>query len=613
MMKSQRYYINLRCAFFLIGTLFFQSNAYSQTSALYFDGDNDYATTNISLPNDYTFEFYLKFHDLSILWQTIFNFNEGDWEPWFGTDNGPGIDDKLEFWDYGSYLFRTDSVLSEDVWYHIALVKHGTNIYIYLEGERIFIHNGETTAPNGPFSIGGQETAYSGNMTIDELRISSIARYTDDFYQTSDCEFSADSDTYALYHFNDGSPSQFATDDSGNGHDLRLGTSVNVDGSDPEWIIDGIVPIEVEIIGNTSFCQTASEATYTSQVSNNVLEYIWEINGDLEIISGQGTSSVTIRPTLDGNAGVAEICLTVDAGCGLNIVDCQLIEIQAVEEIALTDLPGQTFCESDDSVSLGVTQDNQVGVWAGPGVNNNQFYPELAGAGTHELIFSLDNVDCAIGVFPIEVFECDCTGTPNGSALIDGCGECLEPSDPNFDSCLDCAGVPDGGSVIDDCGECLEPSNPNFNACFDCAGIANGNAEIDDCGECLEPSDLNFNGCVDCAGVPNGTSVIDDCGECLELSHLGFNTCLDVLNPPEFFTPNDDGYHDFWQVGGITNFPDSKTLIFNRFGKLLATLSPNELGWDGLYNGKKMEASDYWFRIDIGDGRSLSGHFALRR
>jgi len=86
-----------------------------------------------------------------------------------------------------------------------------------------------------------------------------------------------------------------------------------------------------------------------------------------------------------------------------------------------------------------------------------------------------------------------------------------------------------------------------------------------------------------------------------------------VIDYPKFFTPNDDGYNDFWQIKGIVNFPNSETLIFDRYGKLLARIKSNDLGWNGFYNGKQMMSNDYWFRTDLGNGQTFTGHFSLKR
>ncbi|MEH6536559.1 MAG: T9SS type B sorting domain-containing protein [Psychroserpens sp.] len=90
---------------------------------------------------------------------------------------------------------------------------------------------------------------------------------------------------------------------------------------------------------------------------------------------------------------------------------------------------------------------------------------------------------------------------------------------------------------------------------------------------------------------------------------------VSVIGFPKFFTPNGDTYNPFWQVKGISaDFqPNSQILIFDRFGKLLKEIDPLGTGWDGTFEGFKMPASDYWFVVNLQDGRALKGHFALKR
>jgi len=91
-----------------------------------------------------------------------------------------------------------------------------------------------------------------------------------------------------------------------------------------------------------------------------------------------------------------------------------------------------------------------------------------------------------------------------------------------------------------------------------------------------------------------------------------------VMDYPLYFTPNDDGYHDTWNIYGIDNQPDAKIFIFDRFGKLLKQLSPTGAGWDGTYNGNPMPTSDYWFTVDYREPgtdnkKSFKAHFTLKR
>ncbi len=89
---------------------------------------------------------------------------------------------------------------------------------------------------------------------------------------------------------------------------------------------------------------------------------------------------------------------------------------------------------------------------------------------------------------------------------------------------------------------------------------------------------------------------------------------VSVIGFPKFFTPNNDGVHDTWQVYGITNMfqSNSKILIFNRFGKLIKQLNPLGNGWDGLFKGEKLPTDDYWFVVTLQDGRTFKNHFTLK-
>lgn len=86
-----------------------------------------------------------------------------------------------------------------------------------------------------------------------------------------------------------------------------------------------------------------------------------------------------------------------------------------------------------------------------------------------------------------------------------------------------------------------------------------------------------------------------------------------VLDYPKFFTPNGDGYNDFWKIIGISNFPGTRIYIFDRYGKLLKDLDPMGDGWDGFFGGERMPNSDYWFKLEMEDGRIIKGNFTLRR
>ena len=89
-----------------------------------------------------------------------------------------------------------------------------------------------------------------------------------------------------------------------------------------------------------------------------------------------------------------------------------------------------------------------------------------------------------------------------------------------------------------------------------------------------------------------------------------------VLEYDRFFTPNGDGFNDYWNIKGIANQPNSKVYIYDRYGKLLKEISPLSEGWNGMYNGQQMPADDYWFTVNYvenGEEKIFKSHFAMKR
>lgn len=87
-----------------------------------------------------------------------------------------------------------------------------------------------------------------------------------------------------------------------------------------------------------------------------------------------------------------------------------------------------------------------------------------------------------------------------------------------------------------------------------------------------------------------------------------------ILGFPQYFTPNNDGYNDTWNITGVSE--DLGTIniqIFNRFGKLLKALSSRSDGWDGTFNGTPLPSDSYWYQAYFEDGTVKKGHFVLKR
>jgi gliding motility-associated-like protein len=91
---------------------------------------------------------------------------------------------------------------------------------------------------------------------------------------------------------------------------------------------------------------------------------------------------------------------------------------------------------------------------------------------------------------------------------------------------------------------------------------------------------------------------------------------ITILDYPKFFTPNGDGYNDFWNIKCL-EYQTAIISIFNRHGKLLRELKTTSPGWNGTYNGKLLPTNDYWFVVtyfdDQGNTKQFRSHFTLRR
>ncbi|GGZ88801.1 T9SS type B sorting domain-containing protein [Algibacter mikhailovii] len=96
-----------------------------------------------------------------------------------------------------------------------------------------------------------------------------------------------------------------------------------------------------------------------------------------------------------------------------------------------------------------------------------------------------------------------------------------------------------------------------------------------------------------------------DCSEVITTEYLHFYI-------PKYFTPNNDGENDYFDLSGIENYASSSVSIFDRYGKLLKSGGNGPFSWDGTFNGQRLSTSDYWYVIVI-DNQKFTGHVTLKR
>lgn len=162
-------------------------------------------------------------------------------------------------------------------WHHAAMEYDRTNYTIWLDGSRVFAATnfaGIYTPTANPLSIGCQNSGFrefGGYVT--EVRISSSIRYTVQF--SPKIRFTPDSNTVALYHFDEGGGT-VAHDSSGNGNDgVVYGTSAwstNVPTMSPEAINIGRAVY-------VSFSNLQIGTNYQLQISTNLFGGTWSSVG----------------------------------------------------------------------------------------------------------------------------------------------------------------------------------------------------------------------------------------------------------------------------------------------------------------------------------------------
>lgn len=249
------------------------------------------------------------------------------WVKWDGTSSGtvqpiasngdPGAD------GYGVYLFTnnklavlisgkawmiSDSVLTAGEWTHVAMVVQDSITWsLYKNGQSLVLGNDPPTyaiAPYTNFYVGGQNSAYKYRGAIDEVRVSNVARYTSNFSPPGD-PFTLDSNTIALYHFDEGSGTS-AADSSGNGFDLTLNGGTG-------WT-DQVNPLPVELV--------SVKAEYRSQ--NSEVRLLWNTASEVDNVGWEvERREVSRQYAGTGRSGPTWAKIGFVEGAGTSTSPCQ--------------------------------------------------------------------------------------------------------------------------------------------------------------------------------------------------------------------------------------------------------------------------------------------------
>ncbi len=79
------------------------------------------------------------------------------------------------------------------------------------------------------------------------------------------------------------------------------------------------------------------------------------------------------------------------------------------------------------------------------------------------------------------------------------------------------------------------------------------------------------------------------------------------------FSPNGDGINDFFVIEGIEWWPDNSLSVFNRWGEEVYHAHPYRNDWDGTFKGLDLPDGTYFYMLEYGGHRRISGYVQIRR
>jgi hypothetical protein len=206
------------------------------TASLKFDSNGDYMTAtdqydasggfanhnNFVISGDFTIEAWIYPRNYTADMSIITNLTDdssitvNQFQIWY-TYGGPSqgtID-----WRFGATTWKSGTTVAVDTWHHIALVRSGGTTKMYVNGTS----DGNTSSNTNDLGTTTYDKLYFGIIqatgnnefyqNMDEIRVSTVARYTGNF-TPSTSEFTNDSDTVLLLHCNGTNGSTSITDDN---------------------------------------------------------------------------------------------------------------------------------------------------------------------------------------------------------------------------------------------------------------------------------------------------------------------------------------------------------------------------------------------------------------
>lgn len=79
------------------------------------------------------------------------------------------------------------------------------------------------------------------------------------------------------------------------------------------------------------------------------------------------------------------------------------------------------------------------------------------------------------------------------------------------------------------------------------------------------------------------------------------------------FSPNGDGVNDFFSLQTITDFPNNAVKVFSKEGLMVFNKEYYRNDWNGYYEGVLLPEGIYFYILDDGKGKIISGSVQLMK
>jgi gliding motility-associated-like protein len=73
------------------------------------------------------------------------------------------------------------------------------------------------------------------------------------------------------------------------------------------------------------------------------------------------------------------------------------------------------------------------------------------------------------------------------------------------------------------------------------------------------------------------------------------------------FTPNNDGFNDYWEIPELDTYGKCDARVYNRLGKLVFSSTDYQNEWDGTSNGVKLPSAAYYFILKTETAGTITG------